>query len=621
MSDMEKKLQLLPDDPGVYKFLSREKQIIYIGKANNLKKRVRSYFTNSHRREDRVAILLPHIADLEWIIVHTEAEALILEDQLIKTHRPRYNIRLKDDKSYPYFRLSIQERFPRLTLVRDIKRDGSLYFGPYTAVGQVRLVKRVIARYFPLRQSKFSIEDDTVRRPCLNYHIKRCLAPCAGKVSATRYGKMVEQVAQLLRGNYEGLMKNLKREMKRLSAEMEFEEAAAVRDRIEALAGTLQKQRVVSKHKIDRDVFSLVRSGGFANVQALFIRCGLLLSDDSFFFKQGDRYEDRELIRSALSKLYVSGAKPLPNEILLPFPYSEASMLEDYFRSRRNASVKIVSPVRGEKRDLIAMARKNGERSLALHLDTIRSEELVLKEVQSYLKLKNIPKIVECFDVSHISGTHSVASMVVWENNRAAKKRYRKYKIKTAASSNDYAAMEETLGRRYKRTKEDGSDLPDLIIVDGGKGQLASAIRVVGRLGMDMNRVDLIGLAKGRAEKRANIAKEQEDYEYVVKPNRKNAIKLKKNSSTLHFLQNIRDEAHRFAISYHRKARTKAGIQSRLEEIPGIGAKKRKLLLQSFGSVEKIGKAAPEELASLKGISSRNAQDIVAYYTKSATVQ
>ncbi len=614
MSDIDKKLRLLPDDPGIYKFLSKAGRILYIGKAKSVKKRVRSYFMDSHRRDARIVNMLPHIADVEWIVVHTEAEALILEDQLIKTHRPKYNVRLKDDKSYPYFKLSVKERFPRLSLVREIEEDGSLYFGPYVAVGQARLVKKTISRLFPLRQSKFAIDGSQSHRPCLNYHLKRCLAPCAGKVSEADYGRLVGQVHQLLRGNFGELKKSLKREMERLSADMRYEEAAVVRNRIGAITATLQKQRIVSRRKIDRDVLSLVRSGGFANVQALFVRGGLLLGDDSFLFRQADRYEDRELMRSALSRLYVSGSKPLPQEILLPFEYPEASMLEDYFFSRRGEAVKLVVPKRGERRDLIEMARKNGERSLTVHLSSVRSDELVLEEVRSFLRLKNLPRTVECFDISNIAGTDGVAAMVSWKNNRACKKDYRKYRIKSFEGANDYAAMEEVLGRRYGRLIDEAQNLPDLIVIDGGKGQLSSALKTFKRLKLDADRFDVIGLAKGRTEKRAGIKKEQEDYEYVVKPNRKNAIRLKRNSSTLHFLQNVRDEAHRFAVSYHRKTRERKGLHSELEEIPGIGRQKRKLLLKRFGSIEKIGKSSLEELKSIRGISSRNAQDIVAFF-------
>ncbi len=612
--DIEEKLRLIPDAPGIYKFLSSKKQIIYIGKAKSLKKRVRGYFVDSNQADHRIINLVPHITDIEWIIVRTEAEALILEDQLIKTHHPKYNIQLKDDKSYPYFKLSLGEKFPRLTLVREIKKDGSVYFGPYVAVSQARVVKKVIARYFPLRQSKFHIDGSKVHKPCLNFHLKRCLAPCAGKVTRAEYGKVVKQVRQLLLGSYDELRKSLKSEMKLLSESMEFEEAAKLRDRINALTGTFQKQRIVSKHKIDRDVLALVRSGGFANVQVLFIRGGVLFSDDSFFFQRADQFNDQELIRSTLSKLYVSGAKPLPKEILLSLEYDGASMLEDYLSSHRNEVVKIIVPRRGEKKDLINIAQKNGKQSLAVHMNTIRSDEMVLKEVKQKLHLRNLPISVECFDISHISGTNNVASMVVWQNNRSLKKNYRKYKIRTLDGANDYAAMEEVLDRRYKRMIKEEQDLPDLIIIDGGKGQLASAIKVFEHLGVDINQVDVIGLAKGRTEKRAGVEKGAEDYEYVVKPKRKNEINLRKNSSTLHFLQNIRDEAHRFAIGYHRKIRAKNSIKSILEYIPGIGAQKRKILLKHFGSVKNIRSSTVEELEAVDGISSQNAQDIINHF-------
>ncbi len=615
---IDEKIKILPETPGIYRFFSKNGKIIYIGKAKNLKNRIRNYFLDSQKTDHRIAFLVPQIHDVEWIVTHTEAEALILEDQLIKTHRPKFNIQLKDDKSYPYFKLTINELFPRLTLVRELKKDNAAYFGPYVAVGKARATQKTIRRFFPLRQRAIELDGTKTYRPCLNYQMKRCFAPCAGLITPEKYGRIVQQVLQLLRGSYDELITNLKAEMQEKSENLNFEEAAKIRDQINAVRSTLQKQQVVSKQKIDRDVFYLVRSGGFAGVQVLFIRNGILLSDDFIFIKQAEPYDDQEIIRSIISKFYVSGGKIIPMEIILPFEYDEATMLEAYCTSRRNRNVKVLSPQRGEKKSLLEMAKKNGNHNLTAKMETVKADHIVLEEVKQRLHLKNLPQRVECFDISNIAGTNTVASMVVWEENKAKKSEYRKYKIKSFDGANDYAAMEEVLSRRYRQSKEQNGSMPDLIIIDGGKGQISIAIRILREKGINLDKIDLIGLAKGRSEKAESVEKGEEDYEYVVKPNRKNVINLKRNSSTLHFLQNIRDEAHRFAISYYRKLHSKKSIQSGLENIPGIGPQKRKLLLKTFTNVKNIRSADIENLKAIKGISEKDAKTIHQFFQSNA---
>jgi len=441
------KLALLPEQPGIYRFLSAEGQIVYVGKAKNLKHRVRSYFMESHQADERLINLIPHIENVEWIVTHTEAEALILEDKLIKTHQPKYNIHLKDDKTYPYFKLSLQELYPRLTLVREIKKDGSVYFGPYVSVTQTRAVWRIIKRYFPLRQSKMPLDGTRLYRPCLNYQLKRCLAPCAGHVSPEQYSQMVQQVLQILKGNYDALIETLKIQMVKHSETLQFEEAAVIRDQIQALRQTLQKQRIVSAQKVDRDVFALVRFSGFAGIQVLFVRNGILLSDDFFLFRHADRYDDQELIRSTLSRLYIPGSRLFPAEILLPFPYGDASMFESFCHEQDGTALKIIHPQRGEKRALLDLAFKNAEQNLTVRLQSLKADEAIIAEVQQTLKLKNQPDRVECFDISNLSGTAIVGSMVVWEKNKPSTTHYRRFKIRTTAAD-DYSAMEEVLGRR-----------------------------------------------------------------------------------------------------------------------------------------------------------------------------
>lgn len=611
---LSEKLKLLPEQPGIYRFFSDMGKIIYVGKAKNLKNRVRSYFLDSNKTDYRIINLLPNIVDVEWIVTDTEAEALILEDKLIKTHHPKYNIQLKDDKSYPYFKLSVQELYPRLSLTREVDKDGARYFGPYVNVTRTRATWRVIKRFFPLRQSKMFLDGTKTYRPCLNYQLKKCLAPCAGLITPDDYGLMVERVLHLLKGNFEELIQNLKKEMEEKAQDLKFEEAASLRDQIKVVRQTLQKQRVVSSQKRDQDVFYMTRSAGFAGVQLLFVRNGILLSDDFFLFKKAELYSDQELIRSTLSRLYFSGDKVLPREILLPFEYDDADMFEQYCQANKQVNVKILFPQRGEKKALLEIAAKNAEQNLIVKMQAAEADELIIKQVQRSLKLKKLPFRVECFDISNISGTNNVASMVVWEGNKACKSDYRKFKIKTVDGANDYAAMEEVLGRHYKRLQEENKSMPDLILIDGGKGQLASAEKILTDLQIKLEQLDLIGLAKGRSEKRSGIVKEFHDFEYVVKPKRKNVIHLRKNSSTLHFLQNIRDEAHRFAISYHRQLRGKTGLHSKLEDILGIGPQKRKVLLKAMGGISKIRQAPIEELESIKGISRNDAQAIFQFF-------
>ncbi|MBU2649187.1 excinuclease ABC subunit UvrC [bacterium] len=611
---LSEKLKMLPDQPGIYRFFARNGKIIYIGKAKNLKLRVRSYFLESQLTDYRVINLIPNIVDVEWVVTHTEAEALILEDKLIKTHKPKFNIQLKDDKSYPYFKLSISEKYPRLSLVREIDKDGSLYFGPYVSVTQTRAAWRIIRKYFPLRQSKMVLDGSRTYRPCLNYQLNRCLAPCAGLVPVEKYDRIVQSVLQLLKGNYEGLIDNLKTEMEKQSQALNFEEAAVIRDQITVVRQTLQKQRIVAKDKIDRDVFALIRSGGFAGVQILFIRNGILLSDDFFLYKKAEHFDDQEIIRSMLSRLYLAGDRFVPREILLPFPYDDATMFEDFCRQQKETLAKILVPIRGEKKALLDLAMKNGEQNLGLKLNAMRADEKVLEEVQQTLKLRNRPNRVECFDISNISGSNNVASMVVWEGNRSSKSNYRKYKIRTIDGANDYAAMEEVLSRRYRRLQGQDQPVPDLILIDGGKGQLSSAEKILSQVGVDLEKIDLIGLAKGRSEKRAGVDKGQTDFEYVVKPRRKNIIPLRKNSSTLYFLQNIRDEAHRFAISYFRKTHGKAGLKSGLEEIQGIGAVKRRKLLRQFKNMAAIRAAAIDDIQKVKGLSKNDALAVYRFF-------
>lgn len=615
---LKEKLKLLPTDPGVYRYYSAQNKILYIGKAKNLKNRVRTYFNPAGLYDPRIENLVPLITDLDWIVTNTETEALILEEQLIKRHKPKFNIELKDDKTYPYFKITIKERFPRLFLTREIKKDGSIYFGPYVSVKVARAAEYVIRKNFPLRRSKMNLDGTRDYRPCLNYQMKQCFAPCANKISVEDYGQLVSKVIQLLKGNGQDLIKLLEEEMSLKSEAMLYEEAGALRDQMGAVEKTLQKQRVLSKHKIDRDVIALTRLGGFAGIQILFIRGGILLSDDFVFVKDGEMYNDTELLRSVLSRQYVKSGRPLPREIIVPESDESLTIIQEYCSQLRGTKVDLLVPQKGEKKELLKLAFKNAEQNIKLKMEEAQADDMILKEVQSYLHLRNLPNKVECFDISNISGTSNVGGMIVWEGNEPKKSEFRKYKIKSFEGANDFLAMQEVLIRRYSRMIEEDQTPPDLILIDGGKGQVSAAVEVLNELRLDFTKTDVIGLAKGRSEKRRGVIKE-EDYEYVIRPGQKNPIPLKKNSKTLHFLQNIRDEVHRFAITFHRQVRGKETLKSVMESIDGIGPQKRKSLLKHFGSLSKVKTAKIEELEKVSGISQRDALEIVQFFSEDLT--
>ncbi len=618
LNPLAEKLKLLPDSPGVYRFYDPEEKLLYIGKAKNLKNRVRTYFNLAALSDPRTESWVPRIADVRWMLVGTEAEALILEEQLIKKHRPKFNIELKDDKTYPYFKLTLQELYPRLLLTRELKKDGGLYFGPFVSVKVARETMRVLFKHFPLRQSKMALDGSKTYRPCLNYQMKRCLAPCAGLVSPEEYGKLVSKVLQLLRGNAKELLRSLQKEMAEKAEALAYEEARILRDQARAVEKTLQKQRVLSKDRLDRDVITLARQKGFAGVQILFIRNGVLLADDFIFVKEGERFADLELLRSVISRLYVKGGRPLPKEILVPLMDDSLKIIEEYCGQLRGTKVNLLSPQKGEKKKLLELGTKNGVDNLRLKMQEAQSDELILKEVKDYLRLRNLPRRVECFDISNIQGSSNVAGMVVWEENQAKKADYRKYKIKSFAGANDFLAMQEVLVRRYSRLMEEEGDMPDLILIDGGKGQVGAAVEALMHLRFDFAQTDVIGLAKGRSEKKRGVVKEEMDFEYVIRPGQKNLIPLKQNSKTLHFLQAIRDETHRFAISFHRQQRGKATLESVIEKIPGIGPKKRQALLKHFGALSKVKEANLEKLRLVSGISEKDANEILYFFAEEA---
>ena len=568
-------------------------EILYIGKAKILRNRVRSYFQSSRTLHPRTRMFLDKVRDIKFLTTKTEAEALILESNFIKKHQPRYNILLKDDKHYPYLRLTTQEMYPRLEVVRRVRKDGATYFGPYTMVKEVRETIRLIYKIFPLRQSKDKLDGSSLRRPCLNHQMGRCLAPCAGQVSSDEYKKVVENVEWFLKGKNTTLLKNLKAGMDLTSQEMRYEEAAIFRDKIQAVQTVLDKQKIISTSMQDQDVIAYCSEKDQAMAQVLIIRAGKMLSEKIFKLKSQNEMEEDETLASFLKQYYAEEVA-LPAEILLPHPVEDSGLIADWLSEKKGTRVKLEIPVIGKKRDLVRMAEENARFAMRMERDKGDVGTRSLEELQTALGLKHFPEVIEGFDLSNISGSHAVGSMVVFENAMAEKSKYRRYKISSVKGIDDYAMLREVMTRRYHRLLDEGKPLPNLVLIDGGKGHLNSGREVFEALGL-LDRVDLACIAKGKY--RNNL---KTDEVYLLQ--KKDPVLFKENSPSRFLMQRIRDEAHRFAISYHRRLRGKEALSSPLENIPGIGKKRRLLLLQQFGSLENIRNASVEELVALPGI-------------------
>ena len=610
ISPAREKLSHLPDLPGVYLFKDDQESVLYIGKSKSIRDRVRSYFHGSAKHNLRINLMVSRIHDLSLIVTDTEAEALILEEQLIKRHHPRYNVALKDGKSYPYCKLTVGEMYPRLVLVREKIDSISEYYGPYTSVKDARQVLKAVMTYFPLRTSKMLLDGKKTYRPCLNFQMKRCLAPCQGDVSVEDYEKIVRQVRLFLKGRDQELLQELEKRMKQSSKKLEFEKSAQYRDQIQAMRRIFARQMVLDVQGKDQDVFNLYRESDSTGVQVLFIRNGRLLGTDFFFFEDSSEATNDNLLGQVLHRIYMPEGSIVPREILLPFEYSDRKLLEDALNQKSVRRIYVVCPQKGRKKELVSMAFSNAKVNLSEQHSRFAKNTNILKHVKHEIKLNRLPEVVEAFDISHLSGTMTVASMVCWKKNSPSNEDYRKYKINNISGPNDFASMKEVLTRRYSRTLAEGENLPDLILIDGGKGQINIAAKVLTELGI-LQKVDLIGLAKGRSErKRGRSRGKNVDYEYVVKPNQKNEIRMHRNSDVLFFLQNIRDESHRFAIEFQRKLKRKNTLHSQIDNIPGIGPKRRRLLLKHFGSLTGLRHAALEEILQVPGIPEKLAKEI-----------
>ena len=540
----------LPDQPGVYLLKGKGGEILYIGKARVLADRVRSYFQKGHDPSPKTRVLTSLVQEIETIVTRSELEALLLESNLVKRHRPRFNVVLRDDKHYPFLRLPVKDNFPRLSIVRRVKNDGALYFGPYVPAGALRETLKVIKKVFPLATCKIDI-DGTADRACLEFEIKRCMAPCTGNQSQEDYHRIVEQVRCFLEGRDKELLDGLRKDMEAAADSEAFEEAARLRDRMASISKTLEKQRVAQIGPMDQDIIGLARMGPAADLQLLFVRGGLLIGRKDFFWADTKEAVDEELIRSAIEQFYNKDTLP-PKELLVSETLSDRELLQRWLSQKRGRRVRILTPERGAKRQLLQLAEENAAAAIAEHLRNTAVEHKEAEDLQRLLGLPKTPGRVEGFDISNTMGTDSVASMVVWEDGKMKKSDYRRFRIKTVEGANDFASMEEVVTRRYggtlgtKATK--ALPLPDLILIDGGIGQLGAAVEALRNVGL--SHLPIVGLAKAKGEKE----------ERIYAPGHRDPIILSPTSHVSRLVQRIRDEAHRFAIAYHRKLRGQAFV-------------------------------------------------------------
>lgn len=615
--NVQKILKKLPTKPGVYLHKDKHSTIIYVGKAINLRNRVRSYF---HKNVDSVKTqrLRREITDIEIITTESELEALLLENTLIKKHRPKYNVRLKDDKRYPYIKVHWNDPYPKVTVTRRMERDGSRYFGPYTSVWAVHQTLDMLRKIFPYLTCDRVINGQD-ERACLYYDIKLCNGPCIGAVNQQQYRNMIQSLMDFLGGKSEHIVKNVQAKMEQASTDLNFEKAAEYRDQLKAINMVVSKQKVISAANADQDVIAFAREQGDACVQIFFIRYGKLIGREYFMLEGTEGESDEDVLSEFVTQFYDDAAH-IPREVLLPNQVSEAMVIEEWLRRKRSTKVTIQVPRRGKKKELVEMVRTNAQDTL----ETIRQQwaadrskhVTAMAELHEALDLPAPPARIECYDISHTQGAQTVASMVVFVQGAPRKSDYRRFNVMTVGND-DYGAMKEVLTRRFERYKESlagelhdpnqigkqkketaWSLLPDLLIVDGGKGQLAMAVDVLRQFGLEKE-VPLAGLAK------------QEEELFV--PGKSASILLPRRSEGLYLVQRVRDEAHRFANTGHRKRRAKAGVASILDSVPGVGPKRRKLLLTHFGSLDDLRKATMEEIASVPGIPVEVAEAVKAH--------
>lgn len=588
-------LAVLPEKPGVYLMHDASGKVIYVGKAVVLKNRVRSYFRNLASHTPKVKAMVAKIAEIETIVTSSEVEALILECNLIKKYRPRYNISLKDDKTYPYLKITMQEDFPRLYVTRRQLRDGARYYGPYADAGAMHATVKLLRSMFPLRTCR----KMNVDRPCLNYHIKRCLAPCAGYISKADYHKMIKSVCMVLDGRTTELERDLKQQMQEAADNYAFEEAARLRDQLQAVARLNEAQKAVTNNGGDMDIFGLGQDMTGLCVQLFFVRKGKLIGRDNFFMPDGG--DTPQEVMTAFVKQYYNEATFIPKEVVLPYlpEEEEKQLIETWLADKAQRRVELLLPQRGVKKDLLKLANENAVKLLNERLRkgslSLKNDLQAAEELQQALGLEHPLERMDCFDISHTQGSETVASMVVFRNGTSSKKDYRRYKIVSAEGKpDDFKSMQEVVYRRYR----DYEDLPSLVVIDGGKGQLSSALEVIRGLGLDD--LPVVGLAKREEE--------------IFKPHQSESIMLDREGAALHLIQRIRDEAHRFAITYHRKLRGKRNLISVLDHVEGIGSKRRQELWKAFKTLDAMRAASVEELAAVEGMNHAAAQTLYDFF-------
>jgi excinuclease ABC subunit C len=599
-------LKALPAKPGIYLFKDKEGKVIYVGKATNLNSRVRSYFGAPSSLSAKVQRLVLKICDFEFVVTNSEQEALILECNMIKKYVPRYNVHLKDNKTFPYLKINIKDDWPGVYITRRVQKDGAKYFGPFASPGSVRKTLRLIDKIFPFRSCSKQIEGKD-KRPCLDYYIHRCLGPCIGAVEKQEYDEVINQVILFLEGKQELILRELKTKMKAASLQLHFERAALLRDQIKAIEAVIEGQRIAIKLQGEKDVIGLAQNEKQAYIEIFSIRNSKLIGQD-YFIMEGIQGESPGQIITSFVKQYYASASHIPALILLQHPVDEPVVLSEWLGQQRGGRVGLQVPQRGAKKKLVDTAAENAAQGLELTQSKEMKTEVItsgLRELKQKLRLPKMPRRIECYDISNIQGVFAVGSMVVLEKGRPKPTHYRRFRIKTVAGADDYAMIQETLRRRFKRSLTGESTwaiIPDLVLIDGGKGQLNAALELRQELGLDSIPM-------------ASLAKENEEVFIDGEPK---PVYIAKDSPALHILQRARDEAHRFAISYHRRLRQKEGITSALDNIPGIGPRRKRALLKKFGSIEAIKDASTDELSQTEGITLTLAQKVKDYLKNSS---
>ena len=607
---LDRKLETLPDRPGVYTFKDADGEILYIGKAKSLRGRVRGHFSQDPATSIKNREMLRRAADVDTIVVGSEAEALLLESNLIKTHQPRFNIRLKDDKRYPYIKVTVKEPFPRVFVTRRVENDGSKYFGPYTEVGAMRQALEVVKRAYTVRSCRYDLPEETPSRPCLDYHIGQCQAPCVGYQSEAEYGAMIDEILDVLGGNVDRVRDRAAAEMEEAVEALEYERAAKLRDTLTGLEAIERRQRALDVRGGDQDVVGVARDGDQATAVLLRIRGGKLLGREVDHFENLES-EDEEAVTAAVATRFylgrgVHGQADLPREVLLPHDFDDRAALEEILNDVAERKITLHVPQRGEKLRLVELAAQNArhmleERSVMDQAVRSRADDVVY-ELQEALELKVVPRLIVCFDISHTQGTEVVGSAVVFENGEPKKSEYRRFRIRGEWGNDDYRSMAEVVRRYFRRRlEEDDAPVPELAVIDGGKGQLSAAVRALDDVGA--TDVQLCALAKREEE--------------VYRPGRSEPYRLPRTHPGLRLLQRVRNEAHRFAHAYNRKLRGKRTLSSELSEIPGVGPKRQQVLLSRFGSVRAIREAGVDAVTAVPGFSDTLARTIMDHLNES----